>query len=70
MKATDEMLLAYVRKFRSERGYSPSIREICKRFGYESPGTVAQRLRRMRDKGLVDFVDRAPRTLRVIDDGD
>lgn len=66
MKATDDAIVEYIRRFRRERGYSPSIREICRRFGYESPGTVATRLRRLRAEGVVEYVDRMPRTLRVV----
>lgn len=65
MKATDEAIAAYIARYRLERGYSPSIRDVARRFGYKSPASVLHRLRRMRDKGLVDFEDGVQRTLRL-----
>ena len=64
--ATDDQVVEFIRSFCDEMGYSPSIREICKRFGYSSPSTIKLRLDRLRDEGVVTFVDRVPRTLRVV----
>lgn len=69
MKATDDAILAYIAHYRLERGYSPSFREIARRFGYSSTCSVASRLRRMRDRGLVTYEDGMPRTVRL-GDGD
>lgn len=46
-------LLEFVERFRSSRGYSPTIREIAKAFGLSSAGTVAEHLDSLEDRGLI-----------------
>ena len=65
IKATDNQIRDFISGYWSEHGYAPSIREICRGLGYQSPSTMKVRLTRMREKGLVDYVDHTPRTLRV-----
>ena len=65
MLATDEQIIEFIQAVCDENGFSPSIREICKEFGYASTSTVKFRLDRMRRDGLVTFNDRLPRTLKV-----
>lgn len=67
MKATDESILEFIREYTKRNGYSPSIREICKAVGIASPGSMKYRLEKLRDMGLVTFVDKAPRTIRVVE---
>ena len=66
MPATDAQIIAFIRKFCREKGYSPSIREVCENFGYSSPSTIKGRVDKLRDKGLITYIDRMPRTLRVV----
>lgn len=66
MKATDESILEFIRDYTERNGYSPSNREICKAVGITSPGSMKYRLEKLRDMGLVTFVDKAPRTIRVV----
>ena len=46
-------LLAYILRFREERGVSPSVREMCAALGVRSTNAVACLLRALERKGLV-----------------
>ena len=65
-KATDDQICDFIVAYQDRNGYSPCIRDICAEFGYSAPSAVKFRLDRMRERGMVDFVDRVPRTLRVV----
>ncbi|WAH35031.1 LexA family protein [Alicyclobacillus dauci] len=47
-------------------GYPPTTREIGEILNMKSTSTVHQHLGRLRDKGYVDWIDGAPRTLRIV----
>jgi repressor LexA len=44
-------ILDFIREFTSERGYSPTHKEICHQFGYSSYGTVHKHLKLLEQKG-------------------
>jgi repressor LexA len=46
-------ILEYIRDFRRERGFSPTHREICERFGFTSYGTVHKHLKLLESKGFL-----------------
>jgi len=46
-------VLEFIRDFRRERGYSPTHREICERFGFTSYGTVHKHLKLLESKGFL-----------------
>lgn len=64
---TDEQLCEFIDGFRMSHGYSPTIREICVRFGYRSPSTVKTRLDSMKRAGMVYFKPYTPRTIVTTD---
>lgn len=66
MVATDEQIVDSIAAFWNKNGYAPSIREVCDAVGMKSPGTMKYRLERLRGKGMVTYIDRSPRTLRVV----
>ena len=68
MPATDAQIIAFIRKFCREKGYSPSIREICANFDYKSPSTIKVRVDKLREMGFITYSDRVPRTIRVVRD--
>jgi repressor LexA len=67
--ATDKQaaILAWVRSYIAQSGFSPTIREIGKAFGIASSNGVSDHLWRLRRKGLVTWVDGRSRTLRVLE---
>jgi repressor LexA len=46
-------ILEYIREFRRGRGFSPTHREICERFGFTSYGTVHKHLKLLESKGFL-----------------
>ena len=48
-----KQILEFIGEFRRERGYSPTHREICERFGFTSYGTVYKHLKLLREKGFL-----------------
>ena len=64
-KNRDGEILRFIDSYWNEKGYAPSVRDICAALGFKSPATAAHYLRRMREHGLVEYEDRIPRTVRV-----
>lgn len=64
-KNRDGEILRFIESYWNEKGYAPSVRDICAAIGFKSPATAAHYLRRMREQGLVEYEDRIPRTVRV-----
>ena len=46
-------ILEFIGEFRRARGYSPTHREICERFGFTSYGTVHKHLKLLESKGFL-----------------
>jgi repressor LexA len=46
-------LLDYLKEFITDRGYSPSLEEICQHFGLASKATVHKHLQNLEEKGLI-----------------
>lgn len=46
-------ILQFIREFHKERGFAPTHREICDRFGFSSYGTVYKHLSLLEKKGLI-----------------
>lgn len=65
MVATDEQILSFIRLFIASKGYSPSVREIGGGVGISSAGSVKYRLEKLREKGLITFDDKKPRTVEA-----
>lgn len=53
-------------KYRAERGYSPSIRELCDLVGFSSPSSAWGYLKRLKAAGRIDYDERYPRTARPL----
>lgn len=58
-------LLETVESFISQNGYSPTVRELAEQLDM-SPAGIFQNLKRLRQAGKVQWLDGAPRTLRVV----
>jgi len=60
-----EMILAFIKEFVRENGYSPSIREIGDAVGLKSTSSVHYQLGRMQEEGLLDAVGAKNRTITL-----
>jgi repressor LexA len=46
-------IVDFIRKYREERGISPTQREICEEFGFSSFGTLQKHIRLLLEKGVL-----------------
>lgn len=49
-----QQILEFIRDYRLNRGYSPTVREICRHLGLASPGSMMKRLKAMEEEGLLE----------------
>lgn len=61
-------ILEWVRAYCDSHGYSPTNRELCRAFEIRSPNGAQCHLNALRKKGLITWIEGAPRTLRVTED--
>ncbi|MCY6356659.1 transcriptional repressor LexA [Clostridium sp. ZS2-4] len=59
-----EFIKIYIR----EKGYPPSVREICKGVGLSSTSTVHGHLARLEKKGMIKRDSTKPRTIEILKD--
>lgn len=65
LSASSNAVLDYVKSYLKNKGYSPTIREICEGVGLHSTSTVHGHLHRLKEKGLLSSEDYRTRTMRV-----
>jgi len=67
-KATEKQaeILAYMNDYIKEKGYPPSIREICAAVSLSSTSTVHAHLNTLKKQGLIQKDDSTPRGIRVM----
>ena len=63
-KCSDEDIIAAIAKYIEEHGYLPGVRDVAAGVGL-TVGPMHERLRKLRDKGLISFEDRMQRTIRI-----
>ena len=62
---TQQRILEAIQLYIRQHQYPPSVREIAAMVGLASTATVHRHLRRLREKGLIEWEPSSPRTLRV-----
>lgn len=64
---SQEMVLNAIKTFTAERGYSPSVRELCEICGLRSTSSVHAHLKSLERKGyLVKHIDKQCRSLVLV----
>ncbi len=63
---TQEKILAFIRQEVREKGYPPSVREICEAVSLKSTSTVHGHLQRLEKKGLLHRDEMKPRAIEVL----
>lgn len=53
----------YLAEHIAEKGYAPSIREMCERFGLSAPSAMQRRLERLEQHGWIERV--GARAIRI-----
>jgi len=68
MTLTDRQaaVLQFLRDYISERGYSPSVRDVAAWFGI-SPHGAERHLQALEQKGAIDRTARVARSIRLLD---
>ena len=54
-----------IKELIEEKGYSPSIREICDKTHLNSPATVSVHLKNLKYYGYIDYIENKSRTIRI-----
>lgn len=63
-----QQILDYLKKEVHEKGYPPSVREICDATGLKSTSTVHGHLERLEKKGYIRRDATKPRAIEILDD--
>ncbi|MCJ7856175.1 transcriptional repressor LexA [Lachnospiraceae bacterium NSJ-143] len=63
-----QQILDYLKSEVKERGYPPSVREICDAIGLKSTSTVHGHLTRLERKGYIRRDPSKPRAIEILDD--
>jgi repressor LexA len=61
-----EEILAFIRTYSDEHGYSPSIAEIGEAVEIVSPNAVRNHLHKLRDEGKIELTPRVARSIRLL----
>lgn len=61
-------ILTFIRKEIQDKGYPPSVREICNAVGLKSTSTVHGHLERLEKKGFIRRDPTKPRAIEILDD--
>lgn len=63
-----QMILQFLKKETIQKGYPPSVREICEAVGLKSTSTVHGHLERLEKKGLIRRDPTKPRAIEIVDE--
>jgi repressor LexA len=61
-----QAILTAITLFLRERGYSPSLRELCDMAAISSTSMAALHLERLQEAGLIAYEPGKPRTIRLV----
>lgn len=59
-----DQILEYLKEHIIEKGFAPSIREVCKQFGFSSPRSGQKHLDLLEEQGLIER-EKGSRALRI-----
>ena len=62
-----QKILDFVNRQVAEKGYPPSVREICKAVGFKSTSTVHAYIKKLEEEGLIQKDATKPRALKILD---
>ena len=69
MKEREKRILEYMKKEIREKGYPPTVREICSALGIKSTSTVHKDIANLEKEGYLRKDPARPRALLVVDEG-
>lgn len=62
---TEAYILNYIKKYIALKNYPPTFEEIRVGTGLKSKHTVYQHMQELRNKGILDYIDKSPRTITL-----
>ncbi|MEN6615795.1 MAG: transcriptional repressor LexA [Syntrophorhabdus sp.] len=65
---TRENILEFIRAFRRDNGYSPSVREVAEQCGVKSPSVVQYHLEQLQEAGLITRDKVRSRSIGIVGD--
>ncbi len=65
---SQEKIIEYIKKVVKDKGYPPSVREICEATGLHSTSTVHAHLKRLEKRGIITRDSMKPRAITVSSD--
>ncbi|NLJ67074.1 MAG: transcriptional repressor LexA [Clostridiales bacterium] len=65
---SQEMVLNFIKQMVTEKGYPPSVREICQGVGIKSTSTVHGHLEKLEKAGLIRKDPTKPRAIEILDE--
>ncbi len=68
LKPKEEKVLTYIKNFRMENGFAPSVRDICRDLNYKSTSTVHMYLNRLERFGYISKEDGKSRAITLNSD--
>lgn len=63
-------ILDFVNRHHTEKGYPPSVREICQAVGFKSTSTVHSYIKKLEEEGQIAKDATKPRALKILDEAD
>ena len=54
-----------IKDYIEKNGYSPSLREITKLNGTTSPATAFTHIKKLKEKGYIDYEEKTKRTIKI-----
>ncbi len=61
-------IIDFVNRHHAEKGYPPSVREICQAVGFKSTSTVHAYIKKLEEDGQISKDATKPRALKIIDE--
>ncbi len=68
LKPKEQKVLDYIKKFKLENGFAPSVRDVCRDLNYKSTSTVHMYLNRLERFGYISKMDGKSRAITFNDD--
>ncbi len=68
LTARQKQVLDFIRAFSQEKGYPPSVREICKAVGLSSTASVHNHLKKLQEMNFISRDSAKPRAIEITDE--
>ena len=68
LNVQDKRVFDYLKEQIREKGYPPSVREICAALGFKSTSSAHQYIARLAEKGYIDKGDLKTRAIKIVGD--